>query len=257
MTHIHPTAIVAAGAQVGTDVEIGAYSVMGPHVTIGDRTRVMPHVVIDGCTTIGQGCTIFPFASVGGQTQDLKFKGGRTFVEIGDNTTLREYVTVNSGTAEGEVTKVGSGCHIMAYCHVAHKCTVGNGVIMANGATLAGEVTVEDEAVLGGLSGVHQFVRVGRLAMLGGMTKLTQDLPPFVLVDGNPATPRGINQIGMQRHNVPADSISVLKNAFRLLYHESLSTRQAVERIRAELQSCPELDHFLAFIAASQRGIIK
>jgi UDP-N-acetylglucosamine acyltransferase len=242
---------------VGADVEIGAYSVVGPHVTIGDQTRVMPHVVIDGWTTVGQSCTIFPFASIGGQTQDLKYKGGQTFVEIGDHTTLREYVTVNSGTAEGEVTRIGSRCHIMAYCHVAHKCAVGNGIIMANGVTLAGEVVVEDEAVLGGLAGVHQFVRIGRLAMVGAMSKLTQDLPPFTLVDGNPAVARGINQVGLQRHNIAAETITVLKHAFRILYRENLSTRQAVDRIRAELQPCPELEYLLAFIAAAQRGIIK
>ena len=257
MTQIHPSAVVDPGARIGADVEIGAYSVVGPHLTIGDRTRVMPHVVLDGWTTIGVECVIFPFASIGTQTQDLKFKGGKTFVEIGDRTTLREYVTVNAGTAEGEVTRVGSRCHIMAYCHIAHKCTVGNDVIMANGATLAGEIVIEDAAVLGGFAGVHQFVRVGRMAMLGAMSKIVQDVPPFVIVEGNPAVARAVNQVALQRRGIVPEAQSRIKQAFRLLYREDLSTSQALARIRAEVEPCAEIQYMLAFIEASERGILK
>lgn len=254
---VHPTAVVATGAHLGADVEIGPYCVIGPEVTIGAGTRLMAHVVVDGWTTIGARCTLFPFACIGTQTQDLKFRGGRTSVEIGDETTLREYVTVNSGTNEGEVTRVGSRCHIMAYAHVAHACQVGNGVIMANGATLAGEVVVEDQATIGGLCGIHQFVRVGRMAMLGGCTKLTQDCMPYMIADGNPAQVHGVNRIGLQRRNVSEESQRLLKQAHRILCRENLSTSQALERIDAELEKSPELDVLVAFVRKSERGVLK
>jgi UDP-N-acetylglucosamine acyltransferase len=217
----------------------------------------MAHVVVDGRTRIGAGCTLFPFACIGTQTQDLKFKGAKTAVEIGEGTTLREYVTVNAGTNEGEVTRVGAGCHIMAYCHVAHACSVGNRVIMANCATLAGEVTVEDEAILGGLTGVHQFCRVGRLCMVGGLSKITQDCAPFMIVDGNPAAVRALNVVGLKRHAVPDAAVEALKKAHRWLYRADLSTSQALERVRADVEPCPEVDALLRFIESSDRGIVK
>jgi UDP-N-acetylglucosamine acyltransferase len=217
----------------------------------------MPHVFLDGHTTLGAECTVFPFASVGTRTQDLKYRGGTTYVEIGDGTTLREYVTVHSGTADGEATRVGQGCLIMAYCHVAHGSRVGDRVIMSNAASLSGDVVVEDDAVIGGMTGVHQFTRIGRMAMVGGMSRITQDVPPFMLVEGNPATAHGINSVKMQRANMPAETQAALKKAFRLLYREGLSTRQAVDRIHAELPAVPEVQHLLAFIDASQRGILK
>jgi UDP-N-acetylglucosamine acyltransferase len=257
MTNIHPSAVVHEGAELGVDVEIGPYSIVGPNVRLGDRSRIMPQVFLDGHTRLGSECVVFPFASIGSQTQDLKFKGGTTFVEIGDRTTLREYVTVNSGTADGEVTRVGSGCHIMAYCHVAHGSQVGNRVIMANNAALSGDVIVEDDAVLGGFAGVHQFCRIGGFAMIGGMTKISQDVPPYMLVDGNPPAVHGINSVKLQRLNVPGETQAVLKKAYKLLYREGLSTRQAVERIRAECPASPELDHLLTFVESSKRGILK
>jgi len=257
MTSVHPTAIVAEGAELGADVELGPYCIVGPNVSIGDGTRVMSHVVLDGFTKLGSGCTVFPFACIGTQTQDLKYKGGKTFVEIGDRTTLREYVTVNSGTNEGEVTSVGTGCHIMAYSHVAHACRVGNDVIMANCATLAGEVVVEDQAILGGFSGVHQFVRVGRLCMTGGCTKVTQDCPPFMIVDGNPASVRGVNVIGLDRRGIDPEARKALKRAYKLLYRDGLSTSQAVDGIRGEMSGIAEVDHLVSFIESSKRGIVK
>lgn len=257
MTQVHPSAVVDPAAGIGENVDIGPYCVVGPNVTVGDGTRLMSHVVVDGGTTIGKDCVIFPFACLGTQTQDLKFKGAETFVEIGDKTTLREYVTVNSGTNEGEITRVGSGCHIMAYCHVAHACRVGNGVIMANCATLAGEVEVEDGAIIGGLSGVHQFCRIGSMCMVGGCTKITQDCPPYMMIDGNPATVRGLNIIGLKRRDVSLAAVGLLKDAHRLLYRQELSTSQALEQIESTVESCPEVAHLLAFVSQSKRGIIR
>ncbi|MBN1674452.1 MAG: acyl-ACP--UDP-N-acetylglucosamine O-acyltransferase [Kiritimatiellae bacterium] len=257
MTSIHPTAVIAEGARLGQGVEVGPYSVIGPNVSVGDRTRIMAHVFLDGCTRVGAECTVFPFSSIGTQTQDLKYAGGKTAVEIGDRTTLREYVTVNSGTAEGECTRVGSDCHIMAYSHVAHTCTIGDGVIMANGSQLAGEVVVERQAVLGGLVGVHQFCRIGRLAMIGHNSKVNQDVPPFMLADGNPLAVRGVNSVGMERKKVNAKARAALKNAHRFLYRMDLSTRQALEKIRAELEMLPEVEHLVRFIEESERGIVK
>lgn len=257
MTMIHSSAVVSPGADLGVGVEVGPYTVIGPHVKVGDGTRILSHVVLDGWTAIGSRCSLFPFACIGTQTQDLKYKGGKTFVEIGDRTTLREYVTVNSGTNEGEVTRIGSDCHIMAYAHVAHACVVGNGVIMANNASLAGEVIVEDQANIGGLTGVHQFTRIGKLCMVGGMSRITQDCPPFMIIVGNPPEAVGINSIGMTRRNVPEESQTLLKQTFKLLYRSGLSTRQALERIRGEVPMCPEVEYLLAFIEKSERGIVK
>lgn len=257
MTQIHPTAIIAAGAKLDETVDIGPYCVIGPHVKIGRGTCLKAHVVVDGQTTVGSECTVYPFASIGSQTQDLKYSGGETFVEIGDRTTLRESVTVNSGTNEGEVTRIGSDCHIMAYAHVAHACQIGNHVIMANCATLAGDVTVEDYAILGGMAGVHQFVRVGKLCILGGCTKVTQDCLPYMIIDGNPARVHGPNKLGLQRNNVGADAQRLLKQAYRILCRDSLSTGKAIEKIRNELDGCLEIEHLLSFVEGSERGVIK
>lgn len=257
MTTVHPAAVVDPAAQLGDGVVVGPFCVIGPNVTVGAGTRLMSHVVLDGHTRIGERCTLFPFASIGTQTQDLKFRGGKTFVEIGNETTLREYVTVNSGTSEGEVTRVGSNCHIMAYAHIAHACRVGNNVIMANGSTLAGEVVVEDRTTLGGMVGVHQFVRVGTMAMVGGLTKLTQDCMPYMLVDGNPAAVHGINRVGLQRRNVSEESQRALKQAYRLLCRENLTVSDALQRIESEVEKSPEVEHLLAFVRASERGVIK
>ncbi|MDO9540996.1 MAG: acyl-ACP--UDP-N-acetylglucosamine O-acyltransferase [Kiritimatiellia bacterium] len=257
MTDIHPTAIVDAGAELDEDVQIGPYSIIGAHVKIGKGVKIMGHVYLDGWTTIGSGCTIFPFASIGTQTQDLKYKGAVTFVEVGEHTTLREYVTVNSGTNEGDVTRVGARCHIMAYSHVAHQCIVGNEVIISNAGTLAGHVIVEDNAVIGGLCGIHQFVRIGRMCIIGGCSKATQDIPPFMIADGNPATIHGLNIVGLQRHNVPDKTRRILKEAHRIIYRQNLTVHQALETIKKELPSCPELEHLTAFIASSERGIAR
>jgi UDP-N-acetylglucosamine acyltransferase len=257
MTDIHPTAVIAAGAGIADGVAIGPYCVVGPNVTVGSGTKLMSHVVLDGHTKIGSNCAIFPFASIGTQTQDLKFKGGKTYVEIGDRTTIREYVTVNSATDEGKTTKVGSDCHICAYAHIAHACKVGDGVIMSNCATLAGEVVVEDQAIIGGLSAAHQFVRIGRLCMVGGCSAVRQDCPPFMMVVGNPAEVAGLNSVGLKRKNVSEAAQSELKRAYKILYRDGLSTSQALEKMRAELAMSPEVEHLISFIEGSERGITK
>jgi UDP-N-acetylglucosamine acyltransferase len=257
MTKIHETAVIGKGAEIGEGAEIGPYCVISSNAKIGDGTRLMSHVVLDGCITIGRNCAVFPFACLGTQTQDLKYKGGKTCVEIGDRTTIREYVTINSATNADKVTKVGSNCHIMAYSHIAHECVVGNEIIMANCATLAGEVIVEDQAIIGGLSAVHQFTKIGRLCMIGGLARITQDCPPFMMIVGNPSEVHGVNTVGMERRNIDENARRLVKDAYKILYRRGLSTTQALEAIKAELQMCPELEHLIRFIESSERGIIK
>ncbi len=254
---IHPTAIVDKKARIGNDVKIGPYCVVGPEVVIHAGAKLMSHVVVDGHTEIGEHCTIFPFASLGTITQDLKFQGERTYVKIGAGTTIREYVTVNGATGAETQTIVGQKCHIMAYAHIAHNCVVGNEVIIANVGTLAGCVTIEDQAIIGGLSAVHQFCRIGRLAIVGGCSKVVQDIPPFMMADGHPAVVRGLNTVGMKRKDISDDSQSVLKKAFKIIFKSGLITSRALERVRLELPPGGELDHFLRFIATSERGIGK
>jgi len=257
MRVIHPTAIVDARAELGEDVEIGPYAVIGPHVRIGAGTRVMAHAVIDGHTTLGARCEVFPMASVGQKTQDLKYKGGVTYLEIGHDTVIREFVTINTATNEGKKTVVGSHTLLMAYCHVAHECIVGDHVIMANVATLAGDVIVEDYAVLGGMAGVHQFCRIGRMAMVGACTKIVQDVVPYTIVDGNPAAACGVNRVRMQRQQVGEENQRAVMEAYRLLFRQQLKAKEAVARIRAELGGYAEAEHMAAFVEGSERGIVR
>ena len=257
MSQIHPTAIIAPEAVLGDNVTVGPYCTIGPQVRLGSDTVLMSHVVVDGHTTIGAGCRLFPFACIGMQTQDLKFAGGVTYAAVGDRTTLREYVTINTGTREGEVTRVGSGCLLMAYCHVAHGCVVGDRVIMSNGCQLAGEVAVGEKAILSGLVAVHQFVRIGAMAMVGGLSKVQQDCPPFMITDGNPPHVRGPNSVGLQRSGLEAETRQALKQAYRLLHREGLSTSSAVARIREELPRLPELELLTEFYEKSERGVTR
>src|SRR5688572_12271541 len=244
---IHPTAVIHPQAKLGIDCQVGPYCVIGEHVELGDGCRLHSHVVIDGHTKLGRENEIFPFASIGLQTQDLKWKGGLTRTEIGDHNTFREYVSIHSATSDGEVTTVGSHNHILAYCHLAHNVTLGNHVIMSNVATLAGHVTVEDHAVIGGLVAIHQFCRVGRMSMIGGCSKVVQDIPPFMLADGNPARTRTVNKVGLERRLVPEQAQSALKQAYKILFREGLTISNALTRIEAELPSSPELEHLLSF----------
>jgi UDP-N-acetylglucosamine acyltransferase len=254
---IHPSAVIHPQAQVGSGCEIGPYCVIGEHVTLGGNCRLHSHVVIDGHTKLGEGNEIFPFACIGLKTQDLKWKGGVTRTEIGDHNTFREYVTIHSATGDGEVTTVGSHNHILAYCHLAHNVTLGNHVIMSNVATLAGHVTVEDRAVIGGLAAVHQFCRIGKFAMIGGCSKVVQDVPPFMIADGNPAETRTINKVGMERHGITEEAQNALKSAYKILFREGLSIPNGLAKIESELPPLPEVLHLIQFVRTSERGISK
>ncbi|MBL9170184.1 MAG: acyl-ACP--UDP-N-acetylglucosamine O-acyltransferase [Verrucomicrobiales bacterium] len=254
---IHPLAIIHPGASLGAGCEIGPFCVIGEHVVLGDGCKLHSHVVIDGHTQLGARNEIFPFASIGLKTQDLKWKGGITRTVIGDDNTFREYVTIHSATSDGEVTSVGSGNHILAYCHIAHNVTLGDRNIMSNVATLAGHVVVEDHAVIGGLAAVHQFCRIGRMSIIGGCSKVVQDVPPFMMADGNPAETRTINKVGLERNGVGVEAQSALKNAYKILFREGLTISNALTRIEAELPALPEVLHLLDFVRKSERGISK
>ena len=254
---IHSSAIFHPQAQIGSDCEIGPYCVIGENVALGDGCKLHSHVVIDGYTKLGRENEIFPFASIGLKTQDLKWKGGVTRTEIGDGNTFREYVTVHSATGDGEVTRVGSHNTILAYCHIAHNCTLGDHIIMSNVATLAGHVTVEDHAVVGGLAAVHQFCRIGKMSMIGGCSKIVQDVPPFMIVDGNPGETRTINKVGMERHGVSEEAQNALRQAYKILFREGLTIPNALVKIEQELPKLPEVLHLLNFVRTSERGISK
>ncbi len=253
---IHPTAVVDPAAALGDDVVVGPYCVIGPRVTIGAGSRLLSHVVVDGLTAIGDHCTIFPFASIGLQTQDLKFKGGTPGVKIGNRVTIRESVTVNAATNDGDFTTIGDQCHIMAYAHIAHDCHVGHRVIMANCATLAGHVIVEDQAILGGMTGVHQFVRIGRLTITGGCSKVVKDIPPFMMADGNPLAVHTINKVGLERAGVAASVMADLKKAYKIIYRGKLTSVRAVEELK-QLPASPEIDQLAEFVRTSERGITR
>ena len=252
---IHPTAVIHSRAQIGANCEIGPYCVIGENVVLGDKCRLHSHVVIGGLTTLGRGNEIFPFASIGLKTQDLKWAGGITRTQIGDYNTFREYVTIHSATGDGEVTVVGSHNHVLAYGHLAHNVTLGDHIIMSNVGTLAGHVTVEDRAVIGGLAAVHQFCRIGRMALIGGCSKVVQDVVPYMLSDGNPAKTRTVNKVGLERNGISEKAQSALKKAYKILFREGLITTNALSRIESELPPLPEMTRLIEFIRNSTRGI--
>lgn len=257
MANIHPSAVVAAGAELAADVEVGPFCTVGARVRLGAGTRLISHAVVDGDTELGPGCTVFPFATVGLQTQDLKYKGGASRTEIGAGTTIRECVTIHAPTQEGGVTRIGERGHIMAYAHVAHDCLLGQHVILSNGAQVAGHVVVEDHAIVSAMTGIHQFGRVGTLAFIGAYCKVTQDVPPYMLVDGTPARVPAINAVGLKRAGLSEDVQRALKHAHRLLYRSELGTSDALKEIEATLPPGAEIRHLVEFIRASERGIIK
>ena len=256
-TQIHPTAGVHAGAVLDENCEVGPYCIVGEHVRLGARCRLHSHVVIDGHTALGADNQVYPFACLGLRSQDLKFRGGVTHVEIGDRNVFREYVTVHSATAEGGFTRVGSDNNFLAYVHLAHDVQVGSHVIMSNVATLAGHVTVDDHAIIGGLAAVHQFCRIGRYSMLGGCSKVVQDIPPFMMGDGNPVEMRFINKVGLERNGFSPEAIKALTAAYKLLFREGLTNANALARIEAELPALPEVNHLAEFVRTSERGISK
>ncbi len=262
MAKIHPTAIVEPGAELHATVEIGPYSIIGPDVVIGARTRVGAHVVIEGKTTIGEDNVFYQFSSIGAAPQDKKYAGEPTRLEIGDRNTIREFCTFNRGTAQdGGVTRLGNDNWIMAYVHLAHDCIVGNHTIFANNAQLAGHVQVDDWAILGGHSGVHQFCKIGAHAMLGMFTSLTQDVPPYVILNGNPAAAHGINSEGLKRRGFSKEAIQSLRHAYKLVYKSGYTLEEAKAALAAEEQSQPEhaghIRLLREFLETSTRGIVR
>lgn len=255
---IHPTAIVHPAARLGANVRIGAYSLIGEHVVIGDDCEIGAHVVITGHTRLGRGNRIYPFASLGEAPQDKKYAGEPTRLIIGDGNTIREFCTLNTGTVQdrGE-TRIGNDNWIMAYVHIAHDCVVGNHTIFANNATLAGHVLVDDYVILGGFTGVHQFCRIGAHVITGIASVVRQDIPPYVMAAGNPATPHGINSEGLRRRGFSRESISAIKRAYKTLYRSGLKLAEARQRIEAEVAQHPELKPLADFLAVSGRGIIR
>jgi len=253
---VHPTAIIHAKAQIGAGCEIGPYCVIGEHVELGPGCRLYSHVVIDGHARLGQANEIFPFASIGLRTQDLKWKGGLTRTEIGDHNTIRECVTIHSATGEGEATVIGSHNNILASSHIGHNVVMGNWVIVSM-AALAGHVVVEDHALVGGLSAVHQFCRIGTMAMIAGLAKVVQDVPPYMIVDGNPAETRTINKVGLERNGVSEEGQVALRQAYKILFRDGLTTPNALARIESELPSVPEIKRLVQFVRTSERGITK
>jgi UDP-N-acetylglucosamine acyltransferase len=257
-SEIHPTAVVHPEAEIGKGCRIGPFSVVGAGVRLGAGCELVSHVAIQGDTEIGEGCRFFPFGSVGLEPQDLKYRGEPTRVVIGSRNTFREFATVHAGTAGGGgVTRIGDGNFFMAYTHVAHDCQVGSSTIFANAATLAGHVLVEDFAVIGAFSGVHQFCRIGSHAYIGGYSVITQDALPYVLTVGNRARAYGINLVGLKRKGFSEETIAGLRNAYRLLFHSKLTTTRALSRIDQELAGIPEVAYLASFIRSSERGIVK
>ncbi|MDR7605838.1 MAG: acyl-ACP--UDP-N-acetylglucosamine O-acyltransferase [Armatimonadota bacterium] len=257
---IHPTAVVHPDARLHPTVRVGPYAVIGPHVEVGEDTVIGPHVVLEGYVRIGRRNRIHAGVVIGSEPQDRSFRGERSYVIVGDENVFREYVQIHRATGDGEATVVGDRNYIMSMVHVAHNCRLGSDIVIVTGSGLAGHVRVDDGAQIGGMAGVHQFVRIGRLGMVGGMAKLTTDVPPFVLVDGVPARARGLNRVGLQRAGVPREEVARLHRAFRMLYREGLSVPHALDRIVAELGEDGLVGELVAFLRehrGSRRGLVR
>jgi len=248
---IHPTAIVDSGTEVGAGTIVGPYCVIGPDVVLGPNCWLQQHVTLCGPMRAGAGNKFYASCSIGQQTQDLKYQGEPTYLEIGDENTFREFVTISRSTTNKGKTRIGNRGTFLAYCEV------GDAVVFSNNGTLAGHVKVGDHAVIGGLTAVHQFCRIGRFAITGGCSKIVQDVPPFMIADGNPAEIRGINLIGLERKNFPPESVKLIKEAFRLIYRSKYNRRQAIEAMRKELPQTEEINELIQFIEQSERGIIR
>jgi UDP-N-acetylglucosamine acyltransferase len=256
--NIHPTAIISPDATLAEGVEVGPYSIIGPDCHIGKDTTIGSHVVIETHTDIGEACRISQFASLGGAPQDLKFRGEKTRVVIGNHNTIREYVTINRATtADIGVTIIGDNNLLMAYCHVAHNCKLGDHVVMANAANLAGHIHVEDHAIIGGMTGIHQFTRIGAHCIIGGASAVNKDIPPFVTASGNYAKLFGLNLIGLKRRGFTEETIGALKAAYRIVFRSKLLLAAAIRKVEQEVADLPEIRQFLDFIRKSERGICR
>ena len=255
---IHPTAVVAPGAEVDGSAEVGPYAVIGPHVKLGAQVHVGPHAVVEGHTTVGPHTRIFQFASVGAPPQDLKYAGEPTKLEIGAHNQIREFATLHIGTAGGGgITRVGERNLFMAYSHVAHDCQVGSGCILANCATLAGHVTLEDFVTVGGLAAAHQFTRMGKHAFVSGGAMVTMDIPPYCTARGDRAKLTGLNTVGLARHGFAEELVKRIKGAYRTVFRSKLGLREALSRVRAQNEGSPEVEHFVRFIEGSERGVAR
>ncbi|MBW8771573.1 MAG: acyl-ACP--UDP-N-acetylglucosamine O-acyltransferase [Gemmatimonadetes bacterium] len=255
-SRIHPTALVDAGAEIGADVEIGPFAIIGENCRIGDGCVIAARATLERNVILGDDVKIGIGTVLGGDPQDLKFKGELTTVEIGDGTTIREYTTINRGTTQSYKTTVGKGCFIMSYVHLAHDCHIGDGVILVNSVQLAGHVSVGDKAIIAGQSAAHQFVKIGQYAFVGGCSRISQDVPPFIKAVGNPIKLYGLNSVGLQRNNFPEDVVRELKRAYRLFFRSELNLSQAKERAAAELKPFPEVQELLRFVEESGRGVV-
>jgi UDP-N-acetylglucosamine acyltransferase len=254
---LHKTAIVHPGAELGKNVDIGPYCIVGEHVSIGDRTVLQAHVIVNGWTTVGEDCVIYPFSTVGAASQDRKYSGERAYTRVGNRTVLREYVSIQRATGQDELTAVGDDCHLLAYVHIAHNCILGNGITMSNLAQLAGHVQVGDSVTIGGQTGVHQFTRIGRHAMIGGMSKCIKDVPPFFLVEGNPCEPYGLNSVGLRRAGFTVEERNEIKRFYKLLYNPKLNVSQAIEAMKEQVTTAPGREVIDFLEAPSHRGVLK
>ena len=253
---IHPTAIVSADALIGADVEIGPFAIIGEGCTIGDGCVIAPRAMLERNVILGTNVKVGSGSILGGDPQDLKFKGEHTIVDVGDGTIIREYATINRGTTQSYKTTIGQNCFIMSYVHLAHDCHVGDGVILVNGVQLAGHVTVGEKAIISGLSAAHQFVKIGKYAFVGGCSRISQDVPPFIKAVGNPIKLYGLNSVGLQRNNFPEEVVRELKRAYRLFFRSELNVTQARERAATDLKPYPEVQELLRFLDESGRGVV-
>ncbi len=256
MAQIHPSAVVESSAKIADSVQIGPFCYIGPHVTLEEGVSIKSHVCIDGHTTIGEGTTIWPQAVIGTKTQDLKYRGEITRVLIGKHCDIRECVTINASCGENTTVEIGDNCLIMAYCHVAHNCIIGNRVIMGNNATLAGHVTIEDCAIISGMTGVHQFSRIGCYAMVGGMSRITSDVLPYSIGAGSPYRLGGINLVGLKRHGISLAVRKELVRAFKLIYRSGLSLKESLSTVQETLNPISEIRHIIQFCRSSKRGLM-
>lgn len=252
---VHPTAIIDPLAELGERVEVGPYSIIGPNVVVGAGTRISSHVLIERDTTVGEGCVIANGAVLGTDPQDLKYHGEPTRLVVGDRTVIREFATLNRGTTASGLTSVGSDCMLMAYVHVAHDCMIGDHVILSNAVNMAGHVTIQDWAIVGGMTPIHQFVRIGAHAFVGGGSRVAKDIPPYVKAAGSPVQLYGLNSVGLQRRGFSEEVRRELKRAYRLFFASTNNIAQALERAREELRAIPEVEVFLSFFENTERGV--
>jgi UDP-N-acetylglucosamine acyltransferase len=253
---IHPTAIVSPDADIGADVTVGPFAIVGPQVSVGPRSSLGARCMLEQNVRLGADCRVGTGSILGGPPQDLKYAGEETWVEVGDGTVIREYCTINRGTVQSRRTSLGTHCLVMTYVHIAHDCHIGERVILANGVQLAGHVTIDAHVTLSGLTAVHQFVKIGAYAFVGGMSRVTKDVPPFTKAVGSPMKLYGLNAVGLQRHGFSAETVAELKKAYRLFFRSGLNITQALERSRTELVPLPEVTTFLKFIEDSGRGVL-